>query len=67
MEQTYRCINENCSFPGRNPFEMALNKELVMDDRNMAVVFCPFCKKEMIPAVIPDVTNGSQGEGRLSY
>lgn len=50
----YVCINSNCSFPGKNRFEMAFNEESIMDEQNLASVFCPFCKKEMIPQTFMD-------------
>ena len=28
---------------------MTIDEETVMDDKNLATIFCPFCKKEMEP------------------
>ena len=47
MEFSYSCPNNNCSYPGKNQFTMTIDEQAVMDDKNMAAVFCPFCKKEM--------------------
>lgn len=52
MEFLYTCRNKNCSYPGKSNFEMTIDEETVMDDKNMATVFCPFCKKEMKPKVL---------------
>lgn len=49
MEIIYACRNHNCSYPGKNRFEMTFDAETIMDDRNMATIFCPFCKNEMFP------------------
>ena len=51
METKYICTNKNCSYPGASRFEMSFKDESIMDDNNVATTFCPFCKKEMIPAM----------------
>lgn len=53
METKYICTNNNCSYPGAHQFEMSFKSESIMDANNVATAFCPFCKKEMVPA--PDV------------
>lgn len=50
MEFLFTCQNQNCSFPGKDKFKMTIDEESVMDDKNIATVFCPFCKKEMTPS-----------------
>jgi hypothetical protein len=55
METKYICTHVDCSHPGTNRFEMSFKAESIMDDRNVATPFCPFCKKEMLLA--PDVSN----------
>jgi hypothetical protein len=47
MEFSYICNHTLCSYPGKDPFVMTLDGQSVMDDNNLATVFCPFCKKEM--------------------
>ena len=54
MEIKYICTHNHCSYPGSTRFEMSFKAESIMDDRNVATAFCPFCKKEMVPA--PAVT-----------
>ena len=56
MEFSYTCRNQNCCFPGKNNFKMTIDQETVMDERNIATVFCPFCKNEMEPDLINDQT-----------
>ena len=54
MEFSYSCPNNNCSYPGKNHFTMTIDEQAVMDDKNMATVFCPFCKKEMTFCVLEE-------------
>lgn len=57
METTYICTHVHCSHPGTNRFEMSFKAESIMDEKNVATPFCPFCKKEMMllaPAVHDD-------------
>ncbi len=49
MYSKYHCTNENCSYPGVTQFEMTFKSETIADANNVAVLFCPFCKKEMSP------------------
>jgi hypothetical protein len=55
METTYICTYVHCSHPGTNRYEMTFKAESIMDQKNVATPFCPFCKKEMLPA--PAVPN----------
>ncbi|MFN2437332.1 MAG: hypothetical protein ABR513_09615 [Desulfotignum sp.] len=50
METKYICVHEHCSYPGSTRFEMSFKSESIMDDNNVATAFCPFCKKELMPA-----------------
>ncbi|BBO75477.1 hypothetical protein DSCW_28940 [Desulfosarcina widdelii] len=49
--QTHRfyCYNEICSGTGEDPFFIDLPEEAIMDNHNMAAIFCPKCGKEMSP------------------
>lgn len=55
MDLSYICVNHNCSFPGANSFEMTFKSESIMDENNVASLFCPFCENELILARVPDV------------
>lgn len=62
MEFSYICHNKNCSYPGKESFTMDIDEQAVMDHKNMAVVFCPFCKKQMHP-YIPE--NNASYDGKV--
>lgn len=47
MDIKYYCTNQNCSCPGMNRFEITFKSESIMDDKNIAVLFCSFCEKQM--------------------
>ncbi|MFU8769584.1 MAG: hypothetical protein ACNA7H_07600, partial [Desulfotignum sp.] len=55
MEIKYICTHTHCSHPGATRFEMSFKPESIMDTNNVATAFCPFCKKEMIPAPAPSM------------
>ncbi|MCF6247962.1 MAG: hypothetical protein L3J69_11450 [Desulfobacula sp.] len=61
MEIKFTCKNNNCSHPGNHQFEMTFDEETIMDAKNMASIFCPFCKAEMFPASAPDNLDGPNG------
>ncbi len=50
MEIKYICTHNHCSYPGSTRFTMSFKAESIMDDKNVATPFCPFCKNEMVPA-----------------
>ena len=47
MELTYICENKNCRQIDKGPFMMKLNIETVMDEKNVAAMFCPHCKQPL--------------------
>lgn len=55
MDSSYICVNHNCSFPGANAFEMTFKSESIMDENNVASLFCPFCGNELMLVKVPDV------------
>lgn len=55
MEIQYLCRNNNCSYPGDTQCEIRFKAESIMDNNNLATVFCPFCKTEMIPSYFNDI------------
>jgi NADH pyrophosphatase NudC (nudix superfamily) len=52
----FYCTSETCGGNGDNPFFIDLPEEAIMDDHNMATVFCPKCGKEMSP--VDQTANG---------
>ncbi len=57
MGTKFNCTNNNCNYPGDTRFEMTLNQETIMDNNNVAAIFCPFCKKEMVSSVAKSTPN----------
>ena len=55
METKYICTHVHCSHPGNTRFEISFRAESIMDDKNVATPFCPFCKKEMVPVPVDPV------------
>lgn len=47
----YECKNNNCSYPGMTQFEISFHPEAIMDQNNLAEIFCPFCKKKMFLSI----------------
>lgn len=45
----FYCYNESCSDPEKGVFYIDLPGEAVMDQDNLAAIFCPKCGKEMKP------------------
>lgn len=48
MEIKYECKNNSCSYPGATQFKISFKPETIMDQNNLAAIFCPFCKKKMV-------------------
>lgn len=65
MEIKYTCTNHNCSYPGKNQYEICFQSESIMDANNVAATFCPFCKQEMMPSSPADIP-GKPAEGHGS-
>ena len=42
----FTCTNDNCRQDAR-PFVFEMDSEAVMDERNLASVFCPHCQLPM--------------------
>ncbi len=57
MEVQYLCQNNNCSYPGDTKCEIRFKAESIMDNNNLATVFCPFCKTEMMPSYLNDIVS----------
>lgn len=51
----YQCKNNSCNFPGTTQFEMKFTSESIMDHKNLAAAFCPFCKNEMAASFLMDI------------
>lgn len=47
MDIKYYCRNKKCDNLQKKPYILKLDKELVMDEKNIAQMFCPHCKTEL--------------------
>ena len=47
MEIKYYCHNRQCSDLQKKTYALKLDKELIMDEKNIAQMFCPYCKTEL--------------------
>lgn len=47
MKVKYKCTNVSCRKKGEHEHRVDLPAEMVMDDRNVADMFCPKCKRKL--------------------
>ena len=47
MKIKFVCTNKRCPKSKENGDRIDLPVELVMDDKNIAVMYCPECKREL--------------------
>lgn len=47
MEIKYYCDNDNCHEELKKPYVFTLKLDTVMDENNIAQMFCPHCKSEL--------------------
>lgn len=50
MNTEYICNNADCGYHDGPHYKLDLPSELIMDDKNLAALFCPYCKNELVPA-----------------
>ena len=50
MKMEYKCTSRVCRNEDGKGKRLVLPAEMVMDDRNIAVMYCPVCKKALEPA-----------------
>ncbi len=48
MEKKYCCTNPECCKKDREGFTMVLAMESIMDEKNVAQMFCPHCKAPLV-------------------
>lgn len=48
MEKRYCCNNPECTGGEKETYVMTLNQESVMDEQNLAEMFCPRCKSRLV-------------------
>ena len=54
MKEIFRCTNPDCAKDGSNGIVMTLEQESIMDEKNMAQMFCPRCKSRLVRDQRPD-------------
>lgn len=47
MRLTYRCKNLKCNYPKEMPYEVNFESEAIMDEKNLAIFFCPHCNEKL--------------------
>ncbi|WDP91697.1 MAG: hypothetical protein HUN04_19110 [Desulfobacter sp.] len=47
MEKKYVCTNPQCGDNEKDAYVKVVNQESVMDEQNMAQMFCPKCKSRL--------------------
>jgi hypothetical protein len=47
VKLTYECTDSLCREKNKNGHQVDLPDELVMDEKNMATLYCPKCKQEL--------------------
>jgi hypothetical protein len=48
MKIKFKCTNSSCCNSNTKEHQLVLPVEVVMDEKNMAVMFCPKCKRKLI-------------------
>ena len=48
MEIKFQCQNEKCQNPENQPYVKIVEVDAIMDEKNMAALYCPHCKEELI-------------------
>jgi len=48
MKERFCCTNPKCAKEDKTGIVMTLNDESIMDDKNLAQMFCPICKSRLV-------------------
>lgn len=48
MEKKFCCINPECPQDDEGVFVKVLSQESIMDEQNIAQMFCPRCKSRLV-------------------
>lgn len=59
MELRFFCKNEKCTYSEPEPFEIKLNMDAVMDEKNIADLFCPHCEEPLTRKTLESSNNNS--------
>jgi hypothetical protein len=47
MKLKFKCTNDSCRLKNAHQYRLDLPSELVMDEKNVAVMYCPKCKSQL--------------------
>lgn len=48
MKEKFCCTNPDCTKEDKDAIVMILDQESIMDEKNMAQMFCPNCKSRLV-------------------
>lgn len=48
MKEKFCCTNPECDKEDKEGIVMTLDQESIMDEKNMAQMFCPICKSRLV-------------------
>jgi len=48
MKLKYKCTNSQCRRKSKDQHRLDLPAEMVMDEQNVAVMYCPKCKSKLM-------------------
>jgi len=60
----YQCPNTQCHCEAAHPYEVQLRSEAVMDEKNVATLFCPHCQDRLVRSPEPPGGYGNAIEYR---
>jgi uncharacterized protein YbaR (Trm112 family) len=60
----YQCLNTQCHCEAAQPYEVQIRSEAVMDEKNVATLFCPHCQNRLVRSPEPSDGNGHTIEYR---
>ncbi len=47
MQVTYKCENKMCGYREARAYELIVSSESIMDEKNVATLFCPHCAAKL--------------------
>ena len=48
MHACFCCESENCHPADGKPYQIAIQSEAIMDENNLASIFCPHCRTPLV-------------------
>jgi hypothetical protein len=47
MQVKYKCENKMCDYHKERAYELIVSSESIMDEKNIATLFCPHCATKL--------------------